>query len=139
MSIGGVDVVFRAPADEAVGDIILRRCARLWPQSVFQAGNEQQVRGLDDPWVWQVGTASPEFFVYRDRKAAQSWDDEGATRANRGSMLYFIVRPAENEAPHACEVTLVCGGLAPGIRQLIQDLRSSFLFLRSGSFPREAA
>ena len=142
MPLGGIDVVLLAPAQECVGDMILRACRRHWPREkcLFQeARDEVNVYPLDDPWVWAVGTGSKEFFVYQNEDAVKAWDADGATPANSNTMLHFIVGDADAKDPGMVEVALVCDKLTPDVRALIADLKAAFLSGISGSRFREAA
>lgn len=125
MSIGGTDVVLRAPRHQPLGDVILRTCRRHWPDCVFQDAGEEQIHSLQESIVWNRGVASKEFFVYRDRAAAEKWNVEGASPANAETMLYFIIDDAGNDTKFL-EVTAVCDNLSPMMKQVVRDLGGSF-------------
>lgn len=129
MSIGGYDILLLAPSDEAVGDVILRTTWRHWPDCVFQAANDEKVHRLNEPWVWQVGTAQSEFFIYRNKHAADRWEAEGATRRNLETMLYFLVKRNSDDST-ICFVTLVCGKVTGSVRKLVEELQTGFLSLK---------
>jgi len=131
MPLGGVDIVLRAPANEWLGDVILRACRRHWAgnRCYFQdAEDEKHVHSLEELWVWNVGAASKEFFVYQDAEAVSAWAD-GPTRSNHNTMLHFLVgEPLADEAG-LVEVAVVCDKITPQIRRLVKDLDKSFSFI----------
>jgi hypothetical protein len=141
MPLGGVDMILRAPANECLGDVLLRACLRHWSgnQCYFQdAEDEEHVHSLAEPWVWQVGVVSKEFFVYQNKEAVAAWA-EGPTRSNRNTMLHFIIgQPLADESSLA-EVAVVCDRITPEIRRLVEDLKTSFASMLIESFVRKAA
>jgi hypothetical protein len=129
MDIGGIDVLLRAPAGECLADMMLRACRQLWADSepCFQDGESAEVRSLNDPWVWRVGTASREFFVYRSRADAASWGAEGAVPANANTMLHFLIGGPVPDDPRLVEVAVVFDKWTPEVRRLIGDLKTRFV------------
>jgi hypothetical protein len=129
MSIGGIDVVLIAPADECLGDMILRACRRHWPKErpFFQdAMDENHVYSLDDPWVWKVGTKSKEFFVYQNEEAVRSWED-GPTSANANTMFHFIIGEVNSSEAGDVEVCLVCDKMTRSVKHFVADLTVTFV------------
>lgn len=142
MSIGGINVVLLAPARECVGDMILRACRRHWTNErcFFQAADDEvHVYPLDDPWVWTMGTANREFFVYQNEDAVQAWEAEGAIPSNCNTMLHFLIGDINPSDPSMVEVCLVCDKLTADIRNLIADLETAFLSGTSNPGERRAA
>jgi hypothetical protein len=129
MSIGGVDIVLLAPAGQGIGDLFVRACRRHWSgnECFFQRAGERAVHSLRDPWVWRVGTASKEFFVYKDRAAASSWATEGLTRDNANTMFHFIIGEPGPEDPKTVEVAFVCDRLTPEVKGFLTDLKTALL------------
>jgi hypothetical protein len=129
MHIGGIDVLLHAPAGECLADMMLRACRELWGNSepFFQDGEATEVRSLNDPWVWRVGTTSREFFVYRSRADADSWEAEGAIPGNANTMLHFLIGDPVPEDPRLVEVAVVFDKWTPEIRRLIGDLKTRFV------------
>lgn len=115
MNIGGVDVVLRVEHDISVAEIILHIARRLWHRCVFQDAEQSQVLDIDDPKVWLYGPASREFFVYRDREAANAWSHEGGTPPNQQTMMHFLVG--------GDELTVVVGDLTGEMVPFIEDLK----------------
>jgi hypothetical protein len=140
MSVGGVDILLLAPAQECVADLILRACQRHWHGSEchFQHADQAEAHSLREAWVWTRGTASREFFVYRDRQAFSDWGLHGAVRSNQNSMFHFLIGSAV-PASGLVEVTLVCDRLTGEVKQLVGDLRNSFLDGAADAGYREAA
>jgi hypothetical protein len=128
MHIGGIDVLLHAPAGECVADMMLRACRQLWADSEpwFQDGESTDVHSFSDPWVWRVGTASREFFVYRSREDAASWETDGAVPANANTMLHFLIGDPVANDPRFVEVAVVFDKWTPEIRRLIRDLETRF-------------
>jgi hypothetical protein len=131
MSLGGIDLILRAPRGVPIADVVLRTCRRRWPNCVFQGEDEGGVHSVADPILWLDLTDSREFFVYRDRHAAERWDIQGYTPEDPNSMLYFIVADDEGSTARIRETTLVCGELTGEIRELVGELEEEFQFLAS--------
>jgi len=131
VSIGGFDFVLLAPQGVCAGDVILRACRRFWQERecFFQDASSESVYSLRDQWVWDEGTASTEFFVFRDAKAAKSWTQSGAVPSNRNTMLHFLVGETDPSNPGLIEVTMVFDRPTKEIRKLIEQLKASFAFL----------
>lgn len=129
MDIGGIDVMLQARAGDCIADMILRACRQLWGRSnpCFQDGESTEVHSLDDPWVWRFGTTSREFFVYRSRADADSWETEGAVPANSNTMLHFLIGDPTLDDSRLVEVAIVFDKWTPEIRRLIEDLKTRFL------------
>jgi len=126
MMIGGHDTILYAPAQTFVADVILRTCKRHWVGSecCFQDADDERIHSLTDPWVWISGSASREFFVYRDQIAADDWTAHGAVKKNANSMLHFIIRQGRSQMQ---EITVVCDRLTPDVRRFLADLKDGFL------------
>jgi hypothetical protein len=134
MPVGGMEVVLPAPAQECIGDIILRACRRHWPGETcyFQdVTDEENVYSLNEPWVWLRGTTSKEFFVYRNRAAVEAWAD-GPTAANVNSMLHFIIGAGNGPDRDTVETTVVFDRLTKDVRFFLDDLQSTFLSTAAG-------
>jgi hypothetical protein len=129
MYIGGIDVLLQAPAGECIADMMLRACRQLWAESepCFQDGEATEVHSFKDPWVWRVGTSSREFFVYRSRADADSWEAEGAVPTNANTMLHFLIGEPLPDDPRLVEVAVVFDKWTPEVRQLLQDLNTRFV------------
>jgi len=128
MPLGGIDFVLTAPARECLGDVILRACRRHWrfERCFFQdANDEENVYPIDDAWVWNIGVASREFFVYKNEKAVTAWAD-GPTRDNVNTMIHFIIGEPLPADPQIVEVAMVCDKRTPEMDRLVTDLRECF-------------
>ena len=139
MHVGGIDILLYAPAGECIVDVLLRACKELWRGSevCFQDGGSTEVRSLNDPWVWRVGTTSREFFVYRGSADADLWRAEGAVPANANTMFHFLIGDAVADG-RFLEVDLVVDKRTPAVRRFVQELRSSFLTLTTRPAKRGA-
>lgn len=130
MILGGYDVLLLAPAGECIADVLLRACRQHWRGSpcVFENVEGDRTIPLTDPWVWTVGTASREFFVYRNQADADRWDAEGAVSTKANTMFHFLIGDTVANG-RLVEVAFVFDKLTPPIRRLIRELRSTFLAL----------
>lgn len=126
MSIGGIDHVLFAPAGISVADTILQVCRDLWADCIFQDADEAIGHEIDEPWVWTHGTGSNEFFVYADRAAFESWNENGAVQQNSNTMLHFIIRPHTGPPPHLSEVTVIFDQLDDAMLALEDGLQNAF-------------
>jgi len=122
--IGGIDTVIQAPPGIPLADLLLGRLRSFWPSAVFQHADATAQFPIDDSWVLMHGGSAREFFVYKDRDAAEAWARHGTIPANSNTMLHFLVSPpAMGELQ---EVTLVCDQRTKEIDQLIADLQDTF-------------
>jgi hypothetical protein len=108
--------------------MILRACHRYWPECRFQDVHEDALHTLDEPWVWEAGTVSPEFFVHRDAGAANAWDELGAVPSNSNTMLHFLIRSCALGASPVTEITCVCDGREGAVAKIIDQIESGLLF-----------
>ena len=132
MSIGGHDAVLLAPAQECVGDTILRTCQRHWEGQTpcFQnATDEVHVYGFDDSWVWTKGAASKEFFVYKNRRAVAAWKT-GPTASNVNTMLYFIIGDSSPAQFGLVEIAVVFDKFTKEIKRFLSDLQQALLLVK---------
>ena len=137
MNIGGIDVVLRVKPDVPVADIILRVTRRLWPECVFQDADQSQILDNYDPTVWLYGTASREFFIYRDRDAASAWGQDGGTPENQHTMIHFLIGGGSTPTNPLREVTVVVGELSGQMASFISDLKQAVR--RSNFIPMDPA
>jgi hypothetical protein len=141
MTLGGDDELFLAPAGECIADVILRACRLHWQDSpcIFEDADSDRIYALNDPWVWTVGTARREFFVYRSREDAYLWGMDGAVPTNVNTMFHFMIGDSLPNDPRFVEVGFAFDKRTPEIRRFIQDLRSSFLSTMTQTPMPEAA
>jgi hypothetical protein len=123
MTIRGVDVVLRVERPVPVADMILRVTRRHWPGCVFQDADQAQTFDNNDPSLWLYGTASREFFIYRDREAAKAWRQFGGTPENQNTMLHFLIGGDSTGEPPRRDVTVVVGELSGEMVSLVDDLK----------------
>jgi hypothetical protein len=137
--VGGTDIVLVGPSHLGISDLILRVCRDRWSECRFQDADSTDIRKLDDPWVWHLGTLSTEFFVYRDDAAATDWTKQGASPVVMNSMLHFIMRDLKQDGPSHVEVTLVCDQTDEVVSSIVDSLKSAFLCAMSDVEQRKAA
>src|SRR5437588_12950619 len=106
MLLGGDDELFLAPTAGCLADVILRACRQYWRNSpcVFEDAEGDRTYPLSDPWVWKVGTASQEFFVYRSQADADLWDSDGVVPPNMNTMFHFMIGNPLPSDPRFVEV-----------------------------------
>ena len=119
--IGGTDVELSIRADIPAADVILRTVRRHWPNFVLQDADDEATtdRSLPKP-------SGPEFFIYRDKQAALSWDEHGASSENFNTMVYVILGTEEPPGSNLRPLTLVCDAVVGEMRELIEDLERGF-------------
>lgn len=143
--IGGTDVICAVRSDIPIADMIFRTVRRYWPQFVYQDADDETGPFTPHQGPWLPRPAGQEFFIYRDPKAARSWDRYGATPRNVNTMLYVILPREQGFVPTVTSMTIVCGELSGEMGELMQEiqmsLRESVESLRSRfiPFPQEAA
>jgi hypothetical protein len=121
MIVGGTDITFPVKNGVQLADVILHAARELWPEYVFQDAEEVELHENSDPDVWLYGTASTEFFVYRDREAADNWTRLGATSENQNLMLHFLVDTDPSSGRK--RLTVVVGELAGDVAHFVRDLK----------------
>ena len=72
--IGGTDIELTIPSDVPAADVIFRTVRRHWPNFVFQDADDETAPYAATTDGMLPKPAGPEFFVYRDKQAALSWD-----------------------------------------------------------------
>jgi hypothetical protein len=135
MMIGGSDLVLEVPPRVPAAELIIARMRHFWPEALFQDAESDVAHPIQDPWTGLYGSASREFFIYRDRPSFESWQAEGGTDENLDRMLSFLIGN-DAAAGSPGQVTVVCGEQTPAVRRLIEDLQGSF---RAYQAPRQAA
>lgn len=86
--IGGVDKIVNItrPMGWREKMDLFKTLIAVWPNGVLEDTVSANVTRLVE-----VGSLPDEFFVYRDRKAYESWDEHGATQDNQGAMIHFLL------------------------------------------------
>ncbi|HEY3968114.1 MAG TPA: hypothetical protein VGM05_26360 [Planctomycetaceae bacterium] len=130
MKIGGIDISFRVKQGVPITEFVLHALRAFWPDYIFQNADEAELRENDDPTLWLYDTASTEFFVYRDREAAESWKKNGGIPENQNLMLHFLIDSDSSVPTVAVQFTMVVGELTGDVENFIQDLKRS---LRRGA------
>jgi hypothetical protein len=121
MRIGGNDIVILARRRLPVADIILRLVRHLWPACVVQRADESVIHDLTraDEWLYHI--VGEEFFMYRDKSAAEGWMRNGGTPENQNTMLHFLIDTTGAAGATSC-VTVVVGEISTELRQFLDDL-----------------
>src|SRR4051812_24115288 len=102
-TIGGIDLIMQGPKSSDSWRTILEMGFALWPNAVFQDGDEESTHSLAEILSEEVPRSS-EFFIYKDDANAKSWSDEGLTPANTTFMLHFLLFD-DPERPNQLEIT----------------------------------
>lgn len=106
--VGGKEVIFETTRQGFDIGAILDAVLELWPDAIFQDAEGEEVRPLAAVLAEQAAGASREFFVYKDRASADSWESAGWTPEHGNDMAQFLV--VGNAAhPEAFQLTLVIG------------------------------
>lgn len=123
--IGGIDMILEAPPGDYLVELILRRIRHFWPDARYQNADDAEVYSVRDGWLSISGSQATEFFIYKNEKAAQSWDRYGAIAENRNTMIHFLVdKSSFNDLQ---QITLVCDEETAEMRHLAKDLQENFL------------
>jgi hypothetical protein len=123
MTIGGIDITLEVPRGVAVHQRIIDQVLRFWPDARFQDVESEDDGSLADAGVRLKARDSREFFIYRDRAAAESWRRDGASAATWGTMLQFLVDEGLEETTGRGRVTIVCDERTEPVEQVIRALK----------------
>ena len=85
--IGGHDILIPTQGDSAAIDSCLRVIRHFWPEAVFE--NAVGSNGVESYDSFAIG-ASNEVFAYRDRTAAEEWNEKGAVPALSNTMIHVL-------------------------------------------------
>lgn len=134
--IGGIDRILDVPAKLCAPTQILLACLKHWPNGYYQHAAETVILPIREALTTRTAPLGDEFFVYKDRASAESWERDGATPANRNTMIHFLLETASANGA-GCRLTMVIDDRAPEmdeIEQSISDpsLLSAFGELRKG-------
>jgi hypothetical protein len=89
--VGGTDVIFETAREGFDVRPILDAVLEIWPDGLFQSAEEEGVRRLTTVLADQAVGATREFFVYKDKASADSWDRDGWTEEHGNDMAHFLV------------------------------------------------
>jgi hypothetical protein len=85
--IGGIDIRIPTRAGPLSAEVAVRAIRQKWPAARFEDG----LTGDRYDEFWQVPFCEiEELFVYRDSRAADLWDAEGAVPEAYNSMIHVI-------------------------------------------------
>jgi hypothetical protein len=85
--IGGRDFVLPGPAGQEEFSLLRDSLLAWWPDAFFEDANSEFVASLAE-----ARERLPEFFVYRNRDAYESWTAHGANAQNASDMIHVILR-----------------------------------------------
>jgi hypothetical protein len=85
--IGGVDIVVRTKREPPEA---LERCTRAVMRHWHSAVVQDAITGTIYPYSAVPFAASPEFMIYRDRAALNSWEELGADPSNENTMVHLL-------------------------------------------------
>lgn len=132
--IGGTDVEFWVPTAVPAGEVVLRAARRYWPDYVIENALDESPYFKPRAELGVPLPPSPEFFIYRDEKAAQDWAEHGATPENANQMVYVIVGKRTRPGAGQRSVTVVVGSREGEMQAFLNDLGNVF-----GDAPNGAA
>ena len=123
--IGGIECKLVAPPIDDVFDLILSVCRRWWPDGDFLDANEDTLIPLTGPALaWQP--QSDEFFIFHNRRVAETWDELGPCAENWNQMLHFLLRRQQTTNGQHTRVTLIVDERTHDVEQLLHDLQTTF-------------
>lgn len=96
----GTDTIIKWKAKSHPADFILRICRRLWPNAIVQPADSMGLYSLQSPMTWLYETPQREFFVYRNREAANAWRERGGEEPLRRDMMHFLIDGNEITVVH---------------------------------------
>jgi hypothetical protein len=131
--IGGTDIELTIRSEIPAADVIFRTVRRYWPNFVFEDADDETVPYIQTTERMLPETSVPEFFVYRDKQAALSWEKHGAISENFNTMLHVILGTEEPPGSGMRPLTLVCDDVVGEMCELIEDLKRGFEDLSTGS------
>jgi hypothetical protein len=85
--IGGIDIQIPTYGGASSIEVAVRTIRQQWPQAVFENG----LTGERYDHFRQIPFGDiEEIFVYRDRNAADLWDQEGSIPATQNTMIHLL-------------------------------------------------
>ena len=85
--IGGQDILISVASGIEAMDVALRKAAAMWPDAVFEDAQTGKISAcLADLDLRR----QREILVYRDREAAEKWDELGADESLVGTMVHLL-------------------------------------------------
>jgi hypothetical protein len=117
--IGGIDIRLPTRAGALSAEVAVRAIRQRWPHAIFENGLTGERYGLfaEIPFG-----ELEELFVYRDLRAAELWDNEGAVPEAYNSMIHVIRDPDmvtvvidERDAEMDCIIGTIRSALADEI------------------------
>jgi len=123
--IGGVDIVLSSPPEAWVAETVLAAVRRIWRGAYFQDAESRETHLLSGDWAQLYGSASREFFVYRDRAASEAWARDGASPENANTMLHFLLDDVPERHSGLQRLTLVCDERTREIEGLLAALQQA--------------
>jgi len=126
MTIGGIDFIFHLPPEIPAIELVLRRVGRLWPEAIVQDADEEEAHPIVGAWALIEGVHRRELIIHRDEAMSASWDRDGMTPENLGSMLLVLGGEPSAVEDGLRQLTLVCGERNQETEQLIRDLEADF-------------
>lgn len=88
--IGGRDFVLPGPGGQQEFGLLRNSLLAWWPDAILEDANSELIASLRE-----VRKELPEFFVYRNRDAYESWTAHGANAQNASDMIHVILRPQD--------------------------------------------
>src|SRR5688572_4002488 len=89
--VGGTDVLFETTRQGFAVGPLLEAAIDVWPDGLFQDAEGEAVRPLTAALADQKVRDVREFFVYKDRSSADSWNKEGWTEQHGNDLVHFLI------------------------------------------------
>jgi hypothetical protein len=122
MEMNSTDTVLPVRRGTPAAELILRRAGEMWPDFFVEDVNSGANYHRADSDLWLYGTASKNFYMFRNKSSMEDWGNSGRTDENAGDLLAVIIQPPR--------VTLSCGTITEDIQQFIDDIRTTFVHHR---------
>jgi hypothetical protein len=129
--IGGTDRILAMPARLCNPTQVLLACLKHWPNGYYQHADEGPAVPIREALTSRTAPLGDEFFVYKDRASADSWERDGATPENQNTMIHFLIGGGNTNGPDR-RLTMVIGDATPEMEDIEQSLRDQSLLTAFG-------
>jgi hypothetical protein len=129
--ISGTDVIFETTRQGFEVGPLLEGVLEIWPDGLFQDAEGEDIHPLAAALADPRTSDLHEFFVYKDRSSAESWDKEGWTEQYGNDMAHFLF-VEDSARPEFLQVTLVIGSATSDTIRLIASVFDALTRIASG-------
>jgi hypothetical protein len=127
MTVGGFDLIYHIEPALDAPRIALDRVRDIWPEARLMGFDEDDGwHGINDLWTIETGLRLRRRIVHRDPESVESWDRDGMTPENQGSMILLCFGEPSAVREGSREVTLACGERNEEMERLARELAADF-------------